>query len=277
MSALERRVLTRPLTLRLAPKAGRRSRREDDEGQEPKEGQGKDDGKEEGKEEGEGEDEEDSEGEEPDGDERTSIGTVEGHAAVFHVEGDEETEYELWSDPTMRAVERVARGAFSRAIKEGDDCRACFNHEASQLLGRTASGTLRLAEDERGLRYDVDLPDTQLGRDVAELVGRGDVTGSSFGFVVEQESWRESEEENGRRVAVRTIESVRLIDVGPVTYPAYAGTSASAGRSAGAPVRALGSVAEARASYELWKVSAVCLPARLAQARARAAQVRAAL
>lgn len=272
---LERRVLTRALTLRLG-KPGRRSRREGDQDEKPDDKpEGKGDDKAEG---GEGDDKEDSEGDEPDGDEaRDGIGTVEGYAAVFHAEGDEGTEYELWSDPIMRAVERVARGAFSRAIREGDDCRACFNHDANQLLGRTVSGTLRLEEDGRGLRYEADLPDTQLGRDVAELVGRGDVTGSSFGFVVEQESWRESEEEGGRRVAVRTIEGVRLLDVGPVTYPAYSGTSAAGGRSSQAPVRALGTVDEARASYQRWKESQACLPAKLARVKARAAQVRAAV
>jgi phage head maturation protease len=131
----------------------------------------------------------------------------------------------------------------------------------------------RIEEDEKGLRYEIDLPDTQTGRDVAHLVDRGDLTGSSFGFVVEQESWRETEEEDGSRLAVRTIESVRLLDVGPVTYPAYSSTSA--GRSAQS-VRALGSVEEARDSYKRWKEKQreeLPLAAKLAQVRARAVQV----
>lgn len=280
MSALERRVLTRPLTLRLAkPGGSKRAKRGDDEDEDKKPAETDSEGGETDKEEEEGsEDEEDDKEESEDdeeGDEARSIGAIEGYAAVFHSEGDPGTEYELWSDPAMRAVERVARGAFSRAIKDGDDCRACFNHDPNQLLGRTASGTCRLEEDSRGLRYEADLPDTQVGRDVAELVGRGDVTGSSFGFVVEQESWRESEEEGGRRVAVRTIEGVRLLDVGPVTYPAYAGASVG-GRSL-APVRALGSVEEARASYERWKREQVPLAVKIARAKARAVETQAAL
>lgn len=278
MNALERRVLTLPLRpVKLSLRKRSKKREEDDDKKEddkPKEADSEG-GETDEKDDQEDDEKEESEDDEEDKGERESDGpgVIEGYAAVFHAENEPGTEYELWSDPTMRAVERIARGAFSRAIKDEDDCRACFNHDANMLLGRTSAGTCRLEEDERGLRYDVDLPDTTLGRDVAELVSRGDVTGSSFGFVVEQESWRESEEENGRRVAVRTIESVRLLDVGPVTYPAYAGTSAaSAGRST-APVRALGGTEEARSSYQRWKDGQATLPAKLASIRARAVEV----
>lgn len=217
---------------------------------------------------------EDKEEEEPAKEEKADKpGTIEGYAAVFYDEKSPDTEYELWNDPSVRAVERVARGAFARATSEEDDCRALFNHESSAVLGRTASGTLQLSEDEQGLHYSVDLPDTQLGRDVAELVGRGDVTGSSFGFVVEQESWREMEEDNGRRVAIRTIESVRLLDVGPVTYPAYAGTSVGSRSTRHRRMTTMGNIEEARASYERWKRESVPLEAKLAAARARAIEV----
>lgn len=281
---LERRVLTlanTPVRLRKR-RQGRRARRaegEDEEEEAPADDRPKDEaaeGEPEG-EEDEGEGQEEAEGEEDDEEgaaDDDSPGTLEGYAAVFHAEGDEGTEYELYSAPGFRATERIARGAFSRAIKEQDDVRALVNHEPDQLIGRTGAGTCRVEEDERGLRYSVDLPDTTVGRDTARLVARGDMSGSSFGFVVEQESWRETELPDGTREAVRTVESVRLLDVGPVTYPAYSGTSAaSAGRSAGAPVRALGSVEEARASYERWRRGALPLAAKLAQVRARSVQV----
>lgn len=193
----------------------------------------------------------DSEGGEENKKREDGPGTLEGYAAVFHSEGDPGTEYKLWDDPSFMAVERVARGAFSRAIKDGDDVRGLVNHNADLVIGRTAAGTLRLVEDERGLRFEDDLPDTTVGRDLATVVGRGDVSGCSFGFVVEQESWREEELPDGKRVATRTIESVRLLDVGPVTYPAYASTEVG-GRSAGG-VLALGSVAEARSSHQRWR------------------------
>lgn len=208
----------------------------------------------------------------------SSSGKLEGYAAVFHSDGDPGTEYELWADPSMRAVERIARGAFRSAIQEGDDVRALLNHNSDALLGRTMSGTLRISEDDQGLAYSVDLPDTQLGKDVAELVDRGDISGSSFGFIVEQESWREEEMEGGMRLAIRTIENVRLLDVGPVTYPAYGGTSVASARSmlAGGGIRAVGDVSEARMAYKRWKAeqrNQIPLAAKLAAVRARAIEV----
>ena len=58
-------------------------------------------------------------------------------------------------------VERVAPGAFRSTLNQAD-VRALFNHEPDHLLGRSGNGTLRLSEDERGLRYEVDLPATTL-------------------------------------------------------------------------------------------------------------------
>jgi len=277
-NTLERRLLALPGTpVRLTKR--KRSRREDDEDKPEDKAAVQSDsdmGEEaEGEEEHDDEDgqadAEQSEDDNDDAEESSDSPTIEGYAAVFHNDADPGTEYELWSDPSMRAVERVARGAFSRAIQDGDDVRGLFNHDPSLLLGRTSAGTMQIEEDERGLRYRIDMPDTQTGRDVSELIDRGDVSGSSFGFVVEQESWMESDDQDGRRTAVRTIESVRLLDAGPVTYPAYAGTSA--GRADGSTVRAVGSVDEARASYQRWKERTMPLEARLAAARARAAEV----
>jgi HK97 family phage prohead protease len=75
-------------------------------------------------------------------------------------------------------VERVAPGAFTKTIAEAD-IRALFNHDPNYLLGRSAAGTLRLSEDGTGLPYEIDLPDTMAGRDVATMLERRDITGSS--------------------------------------------------------------------------------------------------
>jgi HK97 family phage prohead protease len=66
------------------------------------------------------------------------------------------------------------RTAFDAALSEGDDARAFWDHRTDQLLGRRGSETLRLKTDERGLQYEIDLPDTGAGRDLAVLVERGD-------------------------------------------------------------------------------------------------------
>jgi len=135
--------------------------------------------------------------------------TLKGHAAVF----DQETRIgSYW--------ERIERGAFKEAIDRGDDVRALFNHDDDKLLGRRSSGTLRMRETDHGLEVEIDLPDTTLGNDVLELVRRGDITGMSFGFVPGDEEW---ETRDGEQIRVhRSI--AKLIDVSPVTFPAYEGT-----------------------------------------------------
>ncbi len=165
---------------------------------------------------------------------RTAI----GYGAVFYREGEAGTEYQLGKG----VVERVDPKAFDKALQRGDDVRALFNHEPDHLLGRSTSGTLRLSVDGAGLRYEIDLPDTQAGRDVATSIERGDLSGSSFSFNVERADWQE---ENGRDV--RVIRDVRLFDVGPVTFPAYAATSTA--------LRSEGDDSEAIAEREAWKAS----------------------
>ena len=120
--------------------------------------------------------------------------------------------------------EQIAPGAFAKAAKE-DDVRALFNHDANYVLGRTTSGTLRLVEDDKGLRYEADPPDTQWARDLMVSVARGDVSQSSFAFEVTDDEW-----DYGKRgeLPLRTIKAVRLHDVSPVTYPAYTATTVSA-------------------------------------------------
>jgi HK97 family phage prohead protease len=162
-----------------------------------------------------------------------------GYGAVFHRADDPGTEYQLWRG----AVERVGRSAFDNALKRPDDVRGLFNHDSDRVLGRTTSGTMRLSVDDRGLRYEIDLPDTQTARDVAASIERGDITGSSFSFSVEGEEWQR---DDGRGVEIRTIKDVKLFDVGPVTFPAY--------QSANTGVRADGDTGEAERSRAIWRM-----------------------
>lgn len=141
-----------------------------------------------------------------------------GYAAVFYDPADPGTVFPLWDD----VEERIMPGAFDKAIA-GDDVRALFNHCPDAVLGRSKSGTLRLAVDARGLRYEIDPPDTQTARDVLAMLKRGDVSGSSFAFHPRERTFREA---NG--LYVIEVRDVELFDVGPVTYPAYTGTEAAA-------------------------------------------------
>jgi len=115
--------------------------------------------------------------------------------------------------------EKIAPGAFRDC--KAQDVRALVNHDSNLLIGRAKSGTLRMTEDELGLRIEVDLPETQLGRDTAESVRRGDMDGMSFSFVCDEESWDQKTDP-----PTRTLVHIRdLFDVGPVAFPAYDDTS----------------------------------------------------
>jgi len=138
--------------------------------------------------------------------------------------------YDALSQNLGGFVERVAPTAFRKTLKQ-TDVRALFNHKPDFLLGTSSAGTLRLSNESDGLAYEIDLPDTTVGRDVAVLLERGDITGSSFGFRTIADSW----EKSGDGFPVRTLKEVALRDVGPVTFPAYPDASS-----------ALRSLAEAR-------------------------------
>lgn len=125
-------------------------------------------------------------------------------------------------------IEVIHPGAFTRALKEGQDILARAEHDTRLLLGRRSSGTLRVEETSEGLAYEIDLPDTQAGRDVATLVERGDIKGSSFAFKIPdpQKGQRWSATEDG--FPLRELLDLDLFDVAPTANPAYPETSVSA-------------------------------------------------
>lgn len=137
---------------------------------------------------------------------------IEGYAAVFNSPTD------IWGMFT----EVIAPGAFADAIASNDDIRALFNHDWNNVLGRTKSRTLRLSEDARGLKFEVDLPNTTLARDLSESLKRGDISQCSFGFVPTSETWDYEPE-----IPVRTINSVELHEISVVSIPAYEDTEVS--------------------------------------------------
>ncbi|WP_274031180.1 HK97 family phage prohead protease [Streptomyces sp. MMBL 11-1] len=123
--------------------------------------------------------------------------------------------------------ERIVPGAGAPSLRQ-NDVYATFNHNASALLGRTSSGTLRVGEDREGGFYEIDLPDTTVGRDVAELLKRGDLKGSSFTFrVLDGGQRRAAEDDPETGLPVREITAMDVSELGPVTNPAYLTTQAS--------------------------------------------------
>lgn len=134
--------------------------------------------------------------------------TLVGYAAVFNSDADIGG---AW-------VERIMPGAFSGALS-GDVC-AFMSHDSGRVLARTKSGTLRLSEDAKGLRAEIDVPNTTDGNDLYTLVERGDISGMSIGFIVTKQEWDETTEP-----PTRTISKVELFEVSAVAFPAYPETS----------------------------------------------------
>ena len=134
--------------------------------------------------------------------------TLTGYAAVFGAE----TRIGTFS-------ERIAPGAFAKTLGDGHDVLCLLDHRADVLLGRTSSGSLKLTEDAKGLRFDLTLPDTTAGRDLVALAQRGDLGGMSFGFIATDEAWSGDTREL-RAVDLREISVVQ-------SWPAYQQTEIS--------------------------------------------------
>lgn len=141
-----------------------------------------------------------------------------GYAAVFATR----------SVPMLNAsgtfTEVVMPGAFKRAIEERQDVLFTVDHDPKRLLGRTSSGTVALAEDSKGLEVRSTLPNTQLGRDTAEMIARRDLNGMSFMFIASP-GGSTFEQRNGERIRTLT-DFARVPDVCVTAVPAYKETEA---------------------------------------------------
>lgn len=170
----------------------------------------------------------------------------------------------LWTERGKPVYEQFKRGAFANVLASGPDVVGLFNHDSSQLLGRTGpKDTLSIVEDDIGLRYELVLPPTRLGEDVAALVERGDLRGSSFAFGLDDggDEWDESEGEY-----LRTVINVSVLaDTGPVTWPAY-----PSGPQGAVGIRSVGGLDDVRLAFASWrsKASGSDLVRRVRQLRA---------
>lgn len=137
-------------------------------------------------------------------------GALAGYAAVFN----------QWSEDLQGFRERILPGAFTRCLASNPDVHALFNHDSNLILGRTKSGTLKLAQDHIGLRFECILSNSPVAQSVREAVRRGDVDQCSFGFTCQEDRWPAPDR--------RELLDVDLYDVSPVTFAAYPQTSLTA-------------------------------------------------
>lgn len=127
-----------------------------------------------------------------------------------------------WGD---KYLEEIATGCFDESLNSckeaGKEIKALWNHDSSRPLGSTKTDTLRFnTADTTGLAYDIDLPNNTWGNDVKESVKRGDVDGSSFGFICQEDRWSKVEHE-GEEIYKRSVVKAILLEVSPCTFPAY--------------------------------------------------------
>lgn len=122
-------------------------------------------------------------------------------------------------------TEEVDRRALDNA--DMNDVRVLLNHDPNQILGRTVAGTAKVGVDEKGLWYEVQLPESPNGENARVAIQRGDITQSSWGFVLNY-----TKESNGDRWEKRDgkehriLTDVRMVyDASPVTFPANPDTS----------------------------------------------------
>lgn len=136
--------------------------------------------------------------------------TLTGYAAVF----DSPSEPLPW-------IETIEPGAFTRTLAQADEVLALVGHDTDKLLGRRSAETLRLTQDDIGLGFEIDLPDTQLGRDVKTQIDRGDLKSMSFAFSLHQDDSSEEwgTDADGRRS--RRLLDLNLHDVSVVSTPAF--------------------------------------------------------
>jgi uncharacterized protein len=143
---------------------------------------------------------------------------VEGEAAVVN----EKTTIGGWFDEIIEA------GAFDDVLNS-DECVLLINHDSNLVMARN-NATMELYVNAAGnLAYRATFPDTEMGKHYYNAIKRGDIQKSSFAFTLSPEGyewrWSEDNEDNDLRV-IKKIK--RLLDVSPVTYAAYSGTSVSA-------------------------------------------------
>ena len=97
------------------------------------------------------------------------IGHLTGYAAMFNSDS---LDMGGWT-------ERIAPGAFKRSLAESPDILSFWSHNKDVPVGRTPD-TLRVSEDDKGLRFELDLVDTEANRSLLTNVRAKIVRGAAI-------------------------------------------------------------------------------------------------
>lgn len=141
---------------------------------------------------------------------------VEGLAVVFNSESRD-----------MGFIETIDKNAISEETIRNSDIFATLDHDKSRgILARSryGEGTLKLELKDDGLHYSFDAPNSPLGDELLEYLTRGEITTSSFAFVVDKENGDEWFRGDDGKLRRNIKKIYRLYDVSPVFEPAYLDT-----------------------------------------------------
>lgn len=160
--------------------------------------------------------------------------TLSGYAAVFG----QDTEIDSWEG---RFTETIRKGAFRKTIRESTPVMQ-FDHGRHPLIGSLPIGSISdLREDDQGLYVEGRITDNWLMQPVRDAIAEQTVNGMSFRFEVVREEWRDAAgklvkpEEvldllwmpGDRGPLKRELIELKCRELGPVVFPAYAGTAVS--------------------------------------------------
>lgn len=123
--------------------------------------------------------------------------------------------------------EVIARGALDGADLK--DVRFLVNHDTRSIpLARSrrnnGNSTMKLSVDYEGMNIDfvkLDVENNSESRALYSAVKRGDITGMSFRFSIDDEEWLDRESDHPTRI-IKKIGTV--VEVSAVTFPAYEAT-----------------------------------------------------
>jgi len=139
-----------------------------------------------------------------------------GYAAVFDAP---------WSDDLTQKfgyIERVARGAFRKALSSKDNVPFLLGHDRNMVLGTTGSGNVKITEEPKGLLTTAKLPDNHLGEYARSMIESGDLRGMSFGIKLNRNSGDIERSRSGDGIPMMTIRNARKMhDVSLTWEPSY--------------------------------------------------------
>lgn len=125
-------------------------------------------------------------------------------------------------------VEIISRNAFANTDMSDVVMVVDHSHDAGDVLARSRNGegTLKITVDDVGVKFRFAVPDTTVGRDITQLIERGDISECSFAFWVKADEWRYGVSFGDKKMDEhRILEVEKLADLSIVMRGAYPTTS----------------------------------------------------